>query len=382
MTHCRFEDRLVGEARVLTGLLSRVEACTQQELPQAFASIAQAQEAGHWIALLLDYELGEWFEPRLALHADVVGPKGTHSSTPRLTALVFDQMKIETPWRDTQGDDNQALFAEIASVVPLITKETYVKRIEQIRQWIAQGEVYQINATFPLSVQVRGEASTLYKRIANKHPVGHAAFIEDGDRTVLSFSPELFLARTGDCLITRPMKGTAPRSSDAAEDHAFRQGLVASAKNRAENLMIVDLLRNDLGRIAIPGSVTANPLFSLEKYPSVWTMTSTVQARIAPATTLETILKALFPCGSVTGAPKIAAMQRIQETEDTPRGLYCGSVGWLAPNGDFSLNVAIRTLVLNHKSGNGLYHVGGGIVHDSDPGQEWEECHWKARILA
>jgi para-aminobenzoate synthetase component 1 len=291
-------------------------------------------------------------------------------------------MKIETPWSDTQGDNDKPFLAEITNVAPLITKEAYVKRLEQIRQWIAQGEVYQINATFPLSVQVRGDASTLYKRIANKHPVGHAAFIEDGDRTVLSFSPELFLSRTGDCLTTRPMKGTAPRSTDAAEDHAFRQGLVASAKNRAENLMIVDLLRNDLGRIAIPGSVTANPLFSLEKYPSVWTMTSTVQARIAPATTLETILKALFPCGSVTGAPKIAAMQRIQETEDTPRGLYCGSVGWLAPNGDFSLNVAIRTLVLNHKSGNGLYHVGGGIVHDSDPGQEWEECHWKARILA
>lgn len=382
MTHCRFEDRLLGEARVLRGLRARIEACSQQELSTAFASITQAQEAGYWIALLLDYELGEWFEPRLAHHAAVAHPNRTHSSTPRLTALVFDEMKIETPWSNTQGDNNQALLAEIASVVPLITKEAYVKRIEQIRQWIAQGEVYQINATFPLSVQVRGDAATLYKRIANKHPVGHAAFIEDGAQTVLSFSPELFLARTGDCLTTRPMKGTAPRSTDTAEDHAFRQGLVASAKNRAENLMIVDLLRNDLGRIAIPGSVTANPLFSLEKYPSVWTMTSTVQARIAPTTTLETILKALFPCGSVTGAPKIAAMQRIQETEDTLRGLYCGSVGWLAPYGDFSLNVAIRTLVLNDKDGNGLYHVGGGIVHDSDPEQEWDECHWKARILA
>ena len=377
MTHCRFEDRLVGEARVLTGLRARIKACSQQELPEAFARIAQAQKAGHWVGLLLDYELGEWFEPRLATHAEVTHPERTHTSTPRLTALVFDQMKIETPWSDSQGDNNKSVCAKITSVAPLITKETYIKRIEQIRQWITQGEVYQINATFPLSVQVQGEASTLYKRIANKHPVGHAAFIEDGDRTVLSFSPELFLART-----TRPMKGTAPRSADAAEDHAFRQGLIASGKNRAENLMIVDLLRNDLGRLAIPGSVTANPLFSLEKYPSVWTMTSTVQARIAPGTGLETILKALFPCGSVTGAPKIAAMRRIQETEATPRGLYCGSIGWLAPNGDFSLNVAIRTLVLNDKSGNGLYHVGGGIVHDSDPGQEWEECHWKARILA
>jgi len=144
--------------------------------------------------------------------------------------------------------------------------------------------------------------------------------------------------------------------------------------------MIVDLLRNDLGRLALPGSVRAEPLFSLEKYPSVWTMTSTVQAEIAPETSFAEILRALFPCGSVTGAPKIAAMKRIQETEPEPRGIYCGSLGWLAPNGDFSLNVAIRTLVLDDQ-GHGRYHVGGGIVYDSDPEQEWDECHWKARIL-
>jgi para-aminobenzoate synthetase component 1 len=290
-------------------------------------------------------------------------------------------MKLEAPWSQVTPQDAQHPSASIDSVTPLLSKQAYVERIHQIRQWIAEGEVYQINATFPMAVKMRGDPATLYKRIAAKHPVGHAAFIEDGARTVLSFSPELFLARTGDCLTTRPMKGTAPRSTDAAQDHAFRQGLVASAKNRAENLMIVDLLRNDLGRVAIPGSVTANPLFSLEKYPSVWTMTSTVQARIAHSTNLETILKALFPCGSVTGAPKIAAMRRIQETEAAPRALYCGSLGWLAPNGDFSLNVAIRTLVFNAQDGTGLYHVGGGIVYDSDPEQEWEECHWKARIL-
>jgi para-aminobenzoate synthetase component 1 len=144
--------------------------------------------------------------------------------------------------------------------------------------------------------------------------------------------------------------------------------------------MIVDLLRNDLGRIALPGSVVAEPLFSLEAYPSVWTMTSTIQATIAAETSLEQILRALFPCGSITGAPKIAAMKRIQQTETQSRGLYCGSVGWLAPNGDFSLNVAIRTLLLA-RDGSGLYHVGGGIVHDSVAELEWEECHWKARIV-
>ena len=144
--------------------------------------------------------------------------------------------------------------------------------------------------------------------------------------------------------------------------------------------MIVDLLRNDLGRIALSGTVIAEPLFSLEAYPSVWTLTSTIQATIAPATSLEQILRALFPCGSITGAPKIAAMKRIQQTEAQPRGLYCGSVGWLAPDGDFSLNVAIRALLLQ-PGGSGLYHVGGGIVHDSVAAQEWEECHWKARIV-
>lgn len=143
--------------------------------------------------------------------------------------------------------------------------------------------------------------------------------------------------------------------------------------------MIVDLLRNDLGRVARPGSVRVEALFTLERYPSVWTLTSTVRAD-APDASLADILRALFPCGSVTGAPKIAAMRRIRELEDGPRGLYCGSIGWLAPNGDFSLNVAIRTLVLGSAT-QGVYHAGGGIVADSDPAQEWEECEWKSRVL-
>jgi para-aminobenzoate synthetase component 1 len=167
------------------------------------------------------------------------------------------------------------------------------------------------------------------------------------------------------------MKGTAPRANDPSEDEQLGRALQNSEKNRAENLMIVDLLRNDLGRVAQSGSVRAQPLFSLEKYPSVWTMTSTVEADIPTDTSLQTILTALFPCGSVTGAPKIAAMQRIQLTETSPRGLYCGSIGWLAPDGDFSLSVAIRTLVLD-AAGSGTYHVGGGIFYDSNQEQEWQ----------
>lgn len=393
MSHCRFEDRLTGHARVFTKPCARIVAHRVQDLPAAWMQIEEARRAGHWIALVLEYELGEWLEPALAETAK------SHASSPaspypRLTALVFERMHEDAPWsRQGEGLQNedshseglqdtgsQGTTAAITSVRAGVAKETYLARIQQIREWIAQGEVYQINSTFPLHIQTTGEPAQLYRQIASRHPVQHAAYIEDEGRTILSFSPELFLQRTGNTLVTRPMKGTAPRSPDPETDRQLGQALHASEKNRAENLMIVDLLRNDLGRIARPGSVHADPLFSLEKYPSVWTMTSTVQAEIASDTSLEQILKALFPCGSVTGAPKIAAMKRIQETEPEPRGIYCGSLGWLAPNGDFSLNVAIRTLVLNQE-GKGLYHVGGGIVFDSDPEQEWEECHWKARIL-
>jgi para-aminobenzoate synthetase component 1 len=370
MSQCRFEDRLTQRARVLARPCGRIVASSPEELPAAFAQIEQARRGGTWVALLLEYELGEWLEPALAKPS---------TPNPRLTALVFEQMHEEQPW-SLGAECKSDTQASILSVTSGIPKEQYLARIAQIREWIAQGEVYQVNATFPLLVKTEGDPAQLYRQIATRHPVAHAAYIEDVDRTILSFSPELFLQRSGNTLITRPMKGTAPRSADPETDRTLGEALHASEKNRAENLMIVDLLRNDLGRLARPGTVRADPLFSLEKYPSVWTMTSTVHAEIAPETSLAEILKALFPCGSVTGAPKIAAMKRIQETEPEPRGIYCGSLGWLAPNGDFSLNVAIRTLVLD-EDGQGRYHVGGGIVYDSKPEQEWDECHWKARIL-
>jgi para-aminobenzoate synthetase component 1 len=370
MSQCRFEDRLTLRARVLTQPCGRILASSPEELPAAFAQIEGARRGGYWVALLLDYELGEWLEPTLAK------PAPPH---PRLTALVFEKMHEERPW-SLGAECKSDKQASIISVTPGIPKERYLARIAQIRDWIAQGEVYQVNATFPLLVNTDGDPAQLYRQIATHHPAAHAAYIEDVGRTILSFSPELFLQRSGNTLMTRPMKGTAPRSADPETDRKLGEALHASEKNRAENLMIVDLLRNDLGRLARPGTVRADPLFSLEKYPSVWTMTSTVQAEVTPETSLAEILKALFPCGSVTGAPKIAAMKRIQETESEPRGLYCGSLGWLAPNGDFSLNVAIRTLVLD-EAGQGRYHVGGGIVYDSNPEQEWDECNWKARIL-
>lgn len=374
---CRFEDRLAGRALRFEGLCSRIEARSAAEVVPALAAIEAQRRQGRWIALLLDYELGEWLLPEAAM-APPAGPwtPPRDDGKPRLTALAFERRQEETPW---DAPDAGAAPAAISLPAPRMTEADYVRQIEAIRGLIGDGELYQVNYTQPLDLQFEGDAATLYRRIAARNPVAHGAFIEDGERTVLSFSPELFVRRDGPRLTTRPMKGTAPRHPDPAEDERLGQALLASEKNRAENLMIVDLLRNDLGRLAEPGSVRVDALFSLERYPTVWTMTSTVSA-LAPHASLEDVLRALFPCGSITGAPKVAAMRRIRQMETARRGLYCGSIGWLAPDGDFSLNVAIRTLVLD-QAGHGVYSVGGGIVHDSDPAEEWQECHWKARIL-
>ncbi|WP_459617138.1 aminodeoxychorismate synthase component I [Bordetella sp. 2513F-2] len=369
----RFEDRLAGQALVLREPRERVQARTPGELPAAFAAIEAARARGRWIALLLDYELGEWLLPEAA---GAGAPRA--GSAPRLTALVFDAAE-----RQPIADAGDAAEASVQAVAPRLARDDYVRQVEQIRAGIAAGEFYQVNYTHPLDVAVAGDPAALYRRIASRHPAAHAAYVDDGERLVLSFSPELFVARQGGRLLTRPMKGTAPRHADPDEDRRLGEALRASPKDRAENLMITDLLRNDLGRLATPGSVRVDALFTLERYPSVWTLTSTISAD-APHATLEDVLRALFPCGSITGAPKVAAMRRIRQLETWPRGLYCGSVGWLAPTGDFSLNVAIRTLVLPSGRAtlrHGVYHVGGGIVHDSDPAQEWQECQWKARIL-
>ncbi len=374
---CRFEDRLAGRAFRFEGFCSRIEARTAADVAPALAAIEAARQQGRWVALLLDYELGEWLLPEATLAAPA-GPwtPPQDDGRPRLTALVFERKVDDTPW---DAPDAASAPAAISLPTPRMTEADYVRQVDAIRGLIEDGELYQVNYTQPLDLQYQGEPATLYRRIAARNPVAHGAFIQDGERTVLSFSPELFVRREGPRLTTRPMKGTAPRHPDPIEDARLGQGLLASEKNRAENLMIVDLLRNDLGRLAQPGSVKVDALFSLERYPTVWTMTSTVSAE-APGAGLQEVLHALFPCGSITGAPKVAAMRRIRQMETAPRGLYCGSVGWLAPNGDFSLNVAIRTLVLD-AHGHGVYSVGGGIVHDSDPAEEWQECHWKARIL-
>lgn len=373
---CRFEDRLAGRALRLDGLRRRIEARAAAEVGPALQAIEAERRQGRWVALMLDYELGEWLLPEAA-RAAPAGPwtPPADDGRPRLRALVFDGKTDEAPW-DSPGPDAPA--ATLTPAAPRMAEADYLRRIDEIRDLIGAGELYQVNYTQPLDLRLAGDPATLYRRIAARNPAAHAAFIQDGERSVLSFSPELFIRRDGERLTTRPMKGTAPRHPDRTEDERLGRELLASEKNRAENLMIVDLLRNDLGRLAEPGSVTVDALFSLERYPTVWTMTSTVSAR-APAPRWKTCCARCSPAAPSPARPRsppCAASARWRSR----RAAYCGSIGWLAPDGDFSLNVAIRTLVVD-AAGAGVYGVGGGIVHDSDPASEWQECHWKARIL-
>ena len=248
-------------------------------------------------------------------------------------------------------------------------------------QLIEAGDIYQANLTMRLSTELNGPALGLWGGLRQRQKVGHGAFVDLlPEAALLSRSPELFFRtdRTGG-IVTRPMKGTAPRGPDPASDRKAALELAVDEKQRAENLMIVDLLRNDLSRISQIGSVHVPRLFQVETYPTLHQMTSTVVAELSPAIGLHDLFAALFPCGSVTGAPKIRAMEIIRELETTPRGVYCGAVGSIAPSGDMSFNVAIRTLHL-YAGGEVVLNAGGGIVADSRADEEYEEALWKTRF--
>lgn len=268
-------------------------------------------------------------------------------------------------------DDGAA--AGVAGIEPSVTRDEFDAAIATVHEALRAGDSYQVNYTYRLTFDVFGTPLALYRRLRERQPVRYGALIalpEGG--VVVSCSPELFIEKSGDLLRARPMKGTAPRETDP-------QALHDDPKNRAENVMIVDLLRNDMSRVAATGSVHVPALFSIEPYASVWQMTSTVEARVRAGTTFADIVRALFPCGSITGAPKYKTMQLIDAIESTPRGLYTGAIGWLDRGGDFCMSVAIRTLVV--REGRGTMGVGAGIVLDSVAADEYAECLLKASFL-
>ena len=320
-----------------------------------------------WTVVALDYELGYLLEPKSA-------PAGWQPGSRPLARFWRFSHRVSLAageaqaWLQLRGDGS----AGIGGIKPAIDSDVYASTVNRIKGLIFEGDCYQVNFTFPLDFDWFGSPLALYARLREHQPVRYGGFVGDGQQGLVSLSPELFLKRHGDRLITRPMKGTAPRNVQASQ-------LRNSAKDCAENLMIVDLLRNDLGRVADKGSVVVDRLFDIEEYPTLWQMVSEISANVGGRSFGE-ILHALFPCGSITGAPKIRAMQIAAELEEAERGIYTGALGWLAPDGDFRLNVAIRTLALG-ADGRGKLGLGSGIVADSEPEAEWQECQLKSRFL-
>ncbi|CAH1689864.1 Para-aminobenzoate synthase, aminase component [Hyphomicrobiales bacterium] len=361
------EDRHGGETLCFARCHQVLEAHSYDAVPATLAAMLEAQSAGYFLAGYAAYELGYMFEPRLA-------PLPSALSGPLLQFGVFDEPR-RFDWGEVRGS------ADISSFSALWTFDAYAARFRQVIDYIRAGDVYQVNLTFPLIGAWSGDPIALFAALRSRQPAPYGGVVSLGSETILSLSPELFFEREGSLIRTRPMKGTAPRGMSPEDDHHFAASLVTSEKNRAENLMIVDLLRNDLGRVSEIGSVRVTDLFSVETYPTLFQMTSGVEAQLRPGLQLPDLLQALFPCGSITGAPKIRAMEVIRELEARPRGVYCGSIGMLNPNGEARFNVAIRTLTLS-PSGQATFNVGSGLVFDSEARSEYDECLLKAAFLA
>lgn len=361
------------ERRVFERPRGFIIATTIAEVPAALAAIDRARADGLHVAGWLSYELGYALEARLQpLMPPLFNLAGR--DYPLLKLGLFDASGSEAP--ATTGR------AYAGPLQPEWSEADYASRFSRLHRYITDGDLYQANLSFRAHFPFAGDPFALYERLRETSGAPYCAYADDGERQLLSLSPELFFALSAEGEITvRPMKGTAARRSegDSGQDAAERAALSASAKDRAENLMIVDLIRNDLGRIAITGSVEVADLFKVESYPTFHTMVSTVRARKRPATTAADIIAALFPCGSVTGAPKIRAMEVLRELESSPRGAYCGAMGWFAPDGSARFNVAIRTLSI--RDGKGELGIGGGVVHDSRADAEYAECLLKARFF-
>ncbi len=340
---------------------------TPAEVPAAMAGVEQGLRDGWYAAGFVSYEAAPAFDSAL-----------TTQRPSSLPLVCFGLYRAAEPAPPLVDAEPPASVSWTAALSP----GDHARGVAAVREAIAAGDTYQINYTFRLSAEVDPAGlESLYAHLARAGHVPYAAFLDLGDWQVLSLSPELFFQLDGTRLMTRPMKGTAPRGRWAGEDAAHRDDLAASSKNRAENVMIVDLCRNDLSRVCQVGSVRATSLCDVEPYPTVWQMVSTVEGEVRPGTGLSDIFTALFPAGSITGAPKSSSMRLIASLEHAPRGVYCGAIGYASPDGRATFNVAIRTLTVNTAAGQAEYGVGGGITWDSVASDEHAEAMSKAACL-
>ena len=359
--------RALGERYTFTQPIKELKTRDLAEVADLLAQVESYQEQGYYVVGYVSYEAAPAFEEKLAVHKSpllgeyllyfTVHDRVETSPIP----LTYEEVDLPSKWREgTSAED-------------------YEKAIAQIHHHLRQGDTYQVNYTVQLKQDLSANPFAIYNRMVVEQEAGYNAYVEHDEMVVISMSPELFFEQNDRELTTRPMKGTTQRGVTDQEDLAQASWLEQDPKNRSENMMIVDLLRNDMNRISEVGSEHVERLCQVEQYSTVWQMTSTIKSQLRPDVDLVTIFRSLFPCGSITGAPKIATMEIIKNLEPQPRGVYCGTIGLLLPNGRRIFNVAIRTIQLHQ--GKAVYGVGGGITWDSTWESEYREVHQKAAVL-
>ena len=371
-----FDDaQMQAEARLYQDPVRIITCSDPQKVKETLALLDKTLDEGFHVAGYLAYELGYLLEAKLAslLPKDRDQPLiwfGVFKAAQKLSAAQL------TDLMDDWGKQPHRISTPKAA----LSKRQYLAHIQTIQDHIRAGDVYQINYTFQQSFEYSGCEKALYARLRGRQQAKFGAMIATEDQHILSLSPELFYEAKAGIARTRPMKGTAPRAPQPSADKDICHWLCHDEKSKAENLMIVDLLRNDLSRISEIGSVKVTDLFTVETYPTLHQMTSTIESQLTPGTQFSNIIQALFPCGSVTGAPKVKAMEIINALETEPRGVYTGAVGYASAADGMRFNVAIRTLTLG-QDGTGKMGIGSGIVYDSKAQDEWAECHLKANFV-
>jgi len=349
-----------------TGASSVYIAKTNDDVAAVLDIIEAASAKGKYAVGYVSFEAASAFDSALVHH-----PSG---SLPLAAFAIFDQAEETSPGKMSEP------LSEPLDLAPVIDESDFFESIRQIKAYLRSGDSYQVNFTHQLKGNTTASPPSIFSFLCRAQPSPYSAFIETDDYAICSVSPELFFEVDGASVRTEPMKGTRPRGRFPEEDAGFRSDLVGSEKDRAENLMIVDMVRNDLGKIAVAGSVCAEELFSIKRFPTVWQQVSSISAKTDAS--LGELFSALFPCASVTGAPKARAMGIIRELETEARGVYTGAIGLVKPGRRARFSVAIRTLTLDKHNDIANYGAGGGIVWDSDPDEEWQESLTKAKILS
>ncbi|MBP1948094.1 aminodeoxychorismate synthase component I [Virgibacillus litoralis] len=345
--------------------LEIIETTCIEEVKPALEKIQKAIDSGFYAAGYLSYEAAPAFDNAYQVNSG--------SKMPLLWFGIFQESLHEI-------ENNKASY-NVSEWKPTVSIEEYNSNIDRIKNQIKLGDTYQVNYTIRMESEFEGDATAYYNQLASAQTSDYSAYMDLGDFSILSASPELFFKMRNGKITTKPMKGTIGRGKSYSEDLKNAEWLFQSEKNRAENVMIVDLLRNDLGMIAKPGSVKVPRLYSIEKYPTVYQMTSTVTAEVKDGTRILDVFNVLFPCGSITGAPKVSTMKIISTLENSPREVYCGTMGYITPEQEAIFNVPIRTVMIDNRDGSAQYGVGGGITWDSTKQGEYEEILHKTKLL-